>query len=288
MQKYSDFIQNILNTRGRFNCGEEYHERHHIIPQCVGGSDDEENLIDLFAREHFEAHRLLALENPLNDKLVFAWNMMSVSGKTTKRYILSPEEYEELRKSLSAALSKLAKGRIPTEAQRKATSAKFKGVPKSDIHKKKISEAHMGIRPSDESRQKMSEWQVGELSPRARSIIQYDLECNYIRHWTYIKGASDELGISKSSINRCCQKDCGYNTAGGFIWRYADDPLTTEEIETILSNKKCVRGVYRGKNGKWFAKIGNKRIGTFNTEDEAIIARLNAQKEKRKEENYGT
>ena len=27
---YQDFIQNILNTRGRFNCGDEYHERHHI------------------------------------------------------------------------------------------------------------------------------------------------------------------------------------------------------------------------------------------------------------------
>ena len=44
---YAEFIQNILDTRGRFACGEEYHERHHIIPKCCGGTDDEYNLIDL-------------------------------------------------------------------------------------------------------------------------------------------------------------------------------------------------------------------------------------------------
>ena len=61
---YREFIDNILQTRGRFNCGDEYHERHHITPKCMSGANDENNLIDLFAREHFEAHRLLALDNP--------------------------------------------------------------------------------------------------------------------------------------------------------------------------------------------------------------------------------
>ena len=55
---YEEFINNILNNRGRFACGDEYHERHHIIPRCIGGTDDYNNLIDLYAKEHFEAHRL--------------------------------------------------------------------------------------------------------------------------------------------------------------------------------------------------------------------------------------
>ena len=74
---YQEFIQNILNTRGRFGCGKEYHERHHIVPRCIGGTNDNNNLIDLYAREHFEAHRLLALENPNNNGLTYAWAMMS-------------------------------------------------------------------------------------------------------------------------------------------------------------------------------------------------------------------
>ena len=99
---YKEFIQNILDTRGRFNCGEEYHETHHILPRCMGGTDDEENLIDLFAREHFEAHRLLALENPENEKLIYAWHMMAiVKDKNQDRYELSPEEYEDVKKKFS-------------------------------------------------------------------------------------------------------------------------------------------------------------------------------------------
>ena len=52
---YEEFIQNILDTRGRFACGDEYHERHHIVPRCMDGSNNRENLIDLYAREHFVA-----------------------------------------------------------------------------------------------------------------------------------------------------------------------------------------------------------------------------------------
>ena len=61
---YNEFIDKIINERGRFNCGNEYHERHHIIPKCLGGTNNKDNLIDLYAKEHFEAHRLLSLENP--------------------------------------------------------------------------------------------------------------------------------------------------------------------------------------------------------------------------------
>ena len=70
---YEKFINNILITRGRHGCNESYYEKHHIIPKCLGGNDEENNLIDLFAREHFIAHKLLANEHPDNDKLIYAW-----------------------------------------------------------------------------------------------------------------------------------------------------------------------------------------------------------------------
>ena len=70
---YNEYIQDILDTRGKFACGEEYCERHHIIPRCMNGDDSDDNLIDLYAREHYEAHKLLAEENPNNEKILFAW-----------------------------------------------------------------------------------------------------------------------------------------------------------------------------------------------------------------------
>jgi len=96
---YKEFIDGILKTRGRFGCNDEYHERHHIVPKCMGGTSDKENLIDLFAREHFVAHRLLALENTNNEKLVYAWwNMCQCKGSSKMRIEVTPEEYEEARK----------------------------------------------------------------------------------------------------------------------------------------------------------------------------------------------
>lgn len=105
-ETYKEFIQNILDTRGRFACGDEYHERHHIVPKSCGGGNEQENLIDLYAREHYEAHRLLALENPDNVKLVRAWWMMSHMSEAHQRdYELTAEEYEEARKAFRESMS---------------------------------------------------------------------------------------------------------------------------------------------------------------------------------------
>lgn len=98
METYEEFIQNILTTRGRFQCGDQYHERHHIKPKCLSGTDDKENLIDLFPREHFIAHKLLAEENPEEYSLVYAWWMMShIQGKDQEMLQITPEEYEKAR-----------------------------------------------------------------------------------------------------------------------------------------------------------------------------------------------
>lgn len=105
-ETYEEFIQNILDTRGRFACGDEYHECHHIEPRCMGGTNDEENLIDLFAREHFIAHRMLALENPDDEKLVYAWwNMCSCKKSFRQGVISTPEEYEEARVAFIRSIS---------------------------------------------------------------------------------------------------------------------------------------------------------------------------------------
>lgn len=110
---YNEFIQNVLNTRGRFACGDEYHERHHIIPKCMGGTNDEENLVDLFAREHFLAHKLLAQENPNNNSLVYAWGCMAwVKNANQDRYELTPEEYEDARIAFAKAISNNSKERF--------------------------------------------------------------------------------------------------------------------------------------------------------------------------------
>ena len=173
---YHEFIQNILDTRGRFNCGDEYHERHHIIPRCLNGGNEEENLIDLFAREHFEAHRLLAQENQDNRSLVFAWTCMAFPmNKYEQRYAVSPEEYEEAKKAISNAMSgrklsdetkkKLSDAKIGKPCSENAklrTSEIHKGVPLSEEHKRKISESLKGRTFSDEHKVNISKSKTGK------------------------------------------------------------------------------------------------------------------------------
>lgn len=151
---YKDFIQNILNTRGRFACGNEYHERHHIVPKCLGGSNDEDNLIDLFAKEHFIAHKLLATEYPDNKSLTFAWTCMAFpNNKVQKRYEVTPEEYEEAKKAISRAMS----GRTMSEETKKKLSDSKKGKSLSDETKEKLSKTFKGRLITDEHRKKISE-----------------------------------------------------------------------------------------------------------------------------------
>jgi len=38
----------------------EYHERHHILPKSLGGTDNWDNLVELTLQEHCLAHTLLA------------------------------------------------------------------------------------------------------------------------------------------------------------------------------------------------------------------------------------
>ena len=58
----------------------EYYELHHIVPRCMGGTDELTNIVKLTGREHFTAHLLLTKIYPNNDKLLFAAAMMCASN----------------------------------------------------------------------------------------------------------------------------------------------------------------------------------------------------------------
>ena len=156
---YKDFIDDIINTRGRYGCGEEYHERHHIVPRCIGGTDEKENLIDLYAREHFIAHKLLAKENPHNQSLQCAWWMMSNIGRENgENRRCTSEEYEEAK----IAFSNSQKGE--NNFMYGKTGYNY-GKHLSDETKKKLSESHKGLKVSEEIKQKNERIYHGRKEP---------------------------------------------------------------------------------------------------------------------------
>jgi hypothetical protein len=64
----------------------EVYETHHIIPRCVGGTNDLENLVNLTPEEHYIAHQLLIKIYPGNPKLIYAAMMMTRGRSSNKIY----------------------------------------------------------------------------------------------------------------------------------------------------------------------------------------------------------
>ena len=63
-----------------------YTELHHILPRCLGGTDEPENLVRLTAREHFIAHRLLSKIYHTNSDLALSvLFMMKVQGSVIRQ-----------------------------------------------------------------------------------------------------------------------------------------------------------------------------------------------------------
>src|SRR5690606_23020829 len=75
-------------------------ERHHIIPKCMGGTNDKNNLVYLTTKEHFIAHLLLTKIYNGRDKakMIFAFSKMCQCNPNQKR--ITNSRYFTLAKKL--------------------------------------------------------------------------------------------------------------------------------------------------------------------------------------------
>ena len=250
VKSYSEFISLIISSRGRFGIPrEEYKERHHIIPKCMGGNDDEDNLIDLSAREHFYAHRMLYEENKNTEhasKLACAMKFSSTQYHECGKVELTPEEFDYLRRT-----------------QARIQSERMKGKSKSEEHRRKISEARKGYKVSEETKAKISEGHkakevsVGKNNPMY-GVHRYGEEApNYGKH-IYTNGTEDRFFYpdevpegfvrGRSKYNRVApvpkeRIEKTKETKKGYRW------YTNGTINTLA--KDCPEGFTLGRTGGW-------------------------------------
>lgn len=161
---------NVLVVRGQNRLIDGYTEKHHIIPKCMGGTDERSNLVILTAEEHYVAHQLLVKMYPGNRNLIFA--ALAMTGNTKKMSGRKNKVYGWLRRKNSIAQSVankgVGKGRIqpPDEKARQIAAQTGKSSPKPTLKGKKRSQ-EIGDKISaakrenphkytDEQREKMS------------------------------------------------------------------------------------------------------------------------------------
>jgi hypothetical protein len=150
--KYSKTYKNIidgavsrnLTTRTQAKLVLGYVEKHHIIPKCVGGSDDKSNLVFLTAKEHFVCHHLLTKmfdDVEVSRKMRFAMNNMTRKSINQQRVRITATVFEKTRKDFAEDMSILHSGRIRrqlTEEEKLNISIRLKGIPKSKETKNKM------------------------------------------------------------------------------------------------------------------------------------------------------
>lgn len=149
-ERYEEYINRILSSRENIKDIENYQEKHHIKPKCLGGNDSKDNLIFLYAQEHYCAHKILAKENPTIKGLQLAWWNMCQAKKEGRIYKISKEEYSNAREKAGKIMSDYMH-----ENRGGANNPNF-GKHFSEEHKRKMSDARKGIQYSEATKKRIS------------------------------------------------------------------------------------------------------------------------------------
>lgn len=225
---YDEFITDIRVSRPQNNKF-KHSERHHVVPKCLGGTDDEENLIYLTLKEHFIAHKLLHKENPENRSLFYAyWRMCN------GRYNLAtPEEYEEAKKLFANTSPML--GKHQTEESNRINSEKHKSENLSPDTRIKLSESkrgdknpmygkrspmagiygennpNYGSKRTEESKKRMSEAQLGEKNHNYGKHLSDETRKKMSEAWKHIVVSEEsKRKMSESRKSAKCHVVCKY------------------------------------------------------------------------------
>lgn len=157
---YFQLIDRALSEE-RIRSIDIYYENHHILPRCLGGLNNTENLVLLTAREHFIAHHLLIKVNN-SKKLKFAfWAMcnQTSSPDNIRDYNVSSRTFETARNNF-----------ISSRPRQDGKNNPMYGKKHTLESKNKISRAHTGRKPSTETKKKMS------ISAKKRGVLEDTLE----------------------------------------------------------------------------------------------------------------
>jgi len=169
--RYKNLIE--LAKSGKWSSYNGYSEKHHILPRCLGGGNESENLVVLPAKFHFHAHywlmRMFDMGTREKRSMSKAFQMMGaardyqIRASDGRIYEMVRDQVREAstgfkhtvesRKKMSEAL----KGRDLGESWRannlQAAQAR-RGVKLSEDHKMKIVAHRIGSKDSEETKEK--------------------------------------------------------------------------------------------------------------------------------------
>lgn len=232
---YYSVIENA-KSQNRIKHKGIYYENHHIIPRCLDGTNNKENLVLLTAREHYICHKLLTYIHKGNRKIALSFFYMTFSKRNNlfifsrnyayaKQLInLTPISDETRQKQ-----SKSSKGKPKSEKTRekmkkhvfsKEHKQKLK-KPKTEEHKQKLSIAKLGdLNPTKrpEVRQKIGKSNTGKKRTEEQNEKNRKLHLGINQSKESNEKRSKALKGKKQRIAICphCKKAGGYQIMGRY------------------------------------------------------------------------
>jgi len=139
-------------------------------------------------------------------------------GKTPWNYgktnVYSEETKERMAKS--------AKGRVFDKSVRdkisKANKGRLVGDKNPMYGMTGSKNPNYGNHWTDEMKEHLSKKFKGKARGKTKSVLQYDLNGNFIKEWKTIKSACDKLNLRPSGISNVLSGR--YSHSGGYMWKY--------------------------------------------------------------------
>jgi len=199
LNRYNRLINHYKNT-----VVDGYYEKHHIIPKCLGGTNDDNNLVLLPTRVHFIAHALLHKSYPKELKLAQAFGMMVASNHYQKGRKYHSRLYEMSKLARSNAMKGVPRPEWVKEKMRvpKLNKENYK-KPKSKDHSINISKSLTGKKKTQEhinnmikSQRAFQESRTDEMLKRKNKYRELFLNSNMSRK-DFAKNQNIPMGTMK-------------------------------------------------------------------------------------------
>ena len=235
---YTDLIESRRNRKFQEDV---LTETHHILPKSMGGSNNEDNLIELTPREHFIAHWLL-FKIYRNRQMAGAFALMSRYNKTsyvyeaTKNAMSLIQKGTKLSESTKKKMSISASGKKRTQEHQEklAQSRRNRPQPKiTEINNQKRLQKYSHLLPfkNEIIKQRLNGVSLNELSKKY-NIYSYTLAVILRKDWNI-----DDSNIQKDTSNYKKPK----------LWKQNTNKLDNKikEVTEIYKNTKTWREISR-------------------------------------------
>jgi 5-methylcytosine-specific restriction endonuclease McrA len=207
----------LLIERSRNRIIDGYVEKHHIIPKCLGGSDDMANIAILTPEEHFLAHQLLIKLNPGHIGLIYAVQMMT-NHQTDAR--TNNKLFGWIRRRMALAMSEKTK-----------TWLKEHGHPKGMLGKKHTGSGLVKILAA----------QAAIIDAKKVKVYAYELNGMFFKEYSSITECANDLNTSPSNVKYTADGDFGYCKNKQIRYVYAD------RLEPYIKSKSKLIGHVRSE-----------------------------------------